>query len=183
MNTVYLFLAEGFEETEAITPVDIVRRAEIAVVTVSISGSKTVVGAHQIPIIADQLFEDTDFANDAILVLPGGLAGMQNLKAHKGLTELLDKQYATGKEIAAICASPSILGERGMLAGKEAICYPGFEGKLQGATISKLGVIKDKNIITGKGPGYSIQFGLKIVEIVKGKEKADEIAAQFQFVR
>lgn len=181
MKKVFIFLANGFEEIEAIAPIDILRRAGIETITVSISDKKTVMGAHQIPIVADQLFDETEFDNNSLLVLPGGLDGMLNLKAHQGLKELLDNHYHSGREIAAICASPSILGERGMLEGKNAICYPGFEKNLKGATIAKQVVVKDENILTGKGPGVAIQFALKIVETIKGKAVADEIATQLQF--
>lgn len=176
MKKVFIFLADGFEEIEAIAPIDILRRAEIDVVTVSISDSNTVSGAHGIKIEADQLFTNTDFSLNDLLVLPGGGVGTRNLGAHNELKALLLKQHSDGKQIAAICAAPSVLGQLGILAGKEAISYPGFESQLKGAVISKSTVVKDENIITGKGPGVAIPFALKIVETLKGKDIADKVA-------
>ena len=176
MEKVFVFLADGFEEIEAIAPIDILRRAELDVVTVSISDSKTVKGAHGVKVEADQLFTETTFGENDYYVLPGGYDGMMNLSAHQGVNELLTKQHGAGKKLAAICASPSVLGKLGILEGKEAICYPGFEGNLTGATISKNSVVEDGNVITGKGPGVAVQFALKIVESLKGKETADQVA-------
>ncbi|MHB9056038.1 MAG: DJ-1 family glyoxalase III [Paludibacteraceae bacterium] len=176
MKKVFIFLADGFEEIEAIAPIDILRRAEIDVVTVSISDSNIVSGAHGIKVEADQLFTNTDFSFNDLLVLPGGGVGTQNLGAHNELKALLLKQHSEGKQIAAICAAPSVLGQLGILSGKEAISYPGFENQLKGAIISKNTVVKDKNIITGKGPGVAVSFALKIVETLKGKNIADKVA-------
>ena len=176
MEKIVVFLANGFEEIEAIAPIDILRRAELDVITVSISDSKTVAGAHGIKVEADQLFTETTFGENDYYVLPGGYDGMLNLSAHQGVNELLTKQHNAGKKLAAICASPSVLGKLGILEGKEAICYPGFEGNLTGATISKNSVVEDGNVITGKGPGVAVQFALKIVESLKGKETADQVA-------
>ena len=176
MKKVFIFLANGFEEIEAIAPIDILRRAELDVITVSISDSKTVAGAHGIKVEADQLFTETTFGENDYYVLPGGYDGMLNLSAHQGVNELLTKQHNAGKKLAAICASPSVLGKLGILEGKEAICYPGFEGNLTGATISKNSVVEDGNVITGKGPGVAVQFALKIVESLKGKETANQVA-------
>ena len=176
MKKVFIFLADGFEEIEAIAPIDILRRAELDVVTVSISDSKTVTGAHGIKVEADQLFTETTFGENEYYVLPGGYDGMLNLSAHQGVNELLKKQHSEGKKLAAICASPSVLGKLGILEGKEAICYPGFEGKLTGAVISKKSVVEDGNVITGKGPGVAVQFALKIVESLKGKETASQVS-------
>ncbi len=174
---VFIFLANGFEEIEAIAPIDVLRRAELDVVTVSISGCKTVEGAHGIKVKADQLFTETTFGENDYYILPGGLDGMLNLSAHEGVNELLKKQHSAGKKLAAICASPSVLGNLGILEGKEATCYPGFEEKLVGATVSTKSVVEDGNVITGKGPGVAIEFALKIVETLKGKAVADEVAA------
>lgn len=176
MKKVFIFLADGFEEIEAIAPIDILRRAELDVITVSISDSKTVTGAHGIKVEADQLFTETTFGENDYYVLPGGYDGMLNLSAHHGVNELLKKQHSEGKKLAAICASPSVLGKLGILEGKEAICYPGFEGKLTGAVISKKSVVEDGNVITGKGPGVAVQFALKIVESLKGKETASQVS-------
>jgi len=131
--------------------------------------------------MADQLFSETDFSDNAFLVLPGGGEGTKNLAAHKQLNELLLHQFERNKNLAAICAAPSVFGNLGILSGKEATCYPGFEEKLVGAEISGQTVVKSENIITAKGPGVAIQFALKIVETLKGSEVAHEIAKQLIF--
>lgn len=178
MQKAFIFLADGFEELEAIAPIDILRRADIPVVTVSISDTKMVVGSHKITVVADQLFSETDFTGNIYLILPGGGVGTKNLAAHKELNELLLKQSMKNKNLAAICAAPSVFGNLGILSGKEAICYPGYEEKLVGAIISENTVVKSDNVITAKGAGVAITFALKIVETLKGKEVADEIANQ-----
>jgi len=177
---VFLFLADGFEEIEAMAPVDIFRRAGIEVMTVSISDEKLVRGAHNISIMADSLFSETDFSDNDLLYLPGGMPGTKNLDAHEGLKKLLLKQASSNKKIAAICAAPSILGKLGLLNGKEAICYPGFEDQLTGAVLSKEKVVKSGAISTAKGAGVAIQFSLKLVEELKGKQAADKIADSIQ---
>ncbi|MEI8087416.1 MAG: DJ-1 family glyoxalase III [Paludibacter sp.] len=171
----YVFLAEGFEEIEAITPIDILRRADILVTTVSILSHKEVCGAHGIKIVADILFEDANYSDADMLLLPGGMPGTKNLDAHAGLKKLLQKQAEQGKSLAAICAAPSILGKMGLLDGKEAICYPSFEPQLLGATLSTQKVVKSGNIITAMGAGVAVPFALKIVEVLKGKDLADKI--------
>jgi len=177
----YVFLADGFEEIEAITPIDILRRADIEVVTVSISTSKEVRGAHNIIVLADCLFSETEFANNDLLILPGGMPGTKNLDAHNELKDLLCRQAEAGQKIAAICAAPSILGKMGLLNGKEAICYPNFENQLLGAKISKDKVVKSSTIITAKGAGVAVEFALKLVEELKGKATADKIAESICF--
>lgn len=172
---IYLFLADGFEEIEAIAPVDIFRRAGIEVVTVSVNQKTIVTGAHAIPVMADKIFEETEFTGDYTLFLPGGLPGTYNLDAHKGLHALLEKQAAEGKNIAAICAAPSILGKKGLLRGREAICYPGFEDKLEGATISEETMVKAGNIFTAKAAGVAVHFALAIVAELKGVDVAAKI--------
>lgn len=176
MNKVFIFLADGFEEIEAIAPIDILRRAQLDVTTVSISERREVIGAHGVKVLADKLFSETTFGADAYFVLPGGYDGMLNLSAHAGVNELLQQQHIAGKKLAAICASPSILGKLGILKGKKAICYPGFEDNLTGALLSEQPVVEDGNVITGKGPGVAIPFALKIVETLKGGEVAQQIA-------
>lgn len=173
---VFIFLADGFEEIEAIAPIDIFRRADIDVTTVSISKEKQVRGSHNIAVQADSLFAETDFSTNDLLYLPGGMPGTRNLDAHEGLKKLLLKQDEDNKRIAAICAAPSILGKLGLLTGKEAICFPGFENQLAGAIISKEKIVKSGKIITAKGAGVAIQFALKLVEELKGKTIAEKIA-------
>jgi len=173
---VYIFLADGFEEIEAIAPIDIFRRAKIEVITISISNNKTVSGSHGILVIADSLFSEADFNDNDMLYLPGGKLGTENLDAHEGLKDLISKQTLENKKLAAICAAPSILGKMGILNGKEAICYPGFENKLQGAILSENKIVKSGNIYTAKGAGVAVQFALKLVEELKGSELAQQIA-------
>ena len=174
---VYLFLADGFEEIEAIAPIDILRRANINIQTVSISGTKEVTGTHGIIIQADLLFTEVDFSLSDMLILPGGMPGATNLNAHVPLKELLINQYKEGKVIAAICAAPLVLGGLGLLRGKSVTCYPGFEPKLIEATPSGGPVEVDGNVITGKGPGLVFHFALSILKALKGDAVAEEVAS------
>ncbi len=175
-NSVFIFLASGFEEIEAISTIDVLRRGDIAVTTVSVTGEAIVAGSHGIKIVTDALFEELSFNDSELLILPGGMPGAQNLQNHAALGQLLKTQFNNKKLIAAICAAPKVLGHLNLLTGKEAICYPGYENELTGATVSKLNVVRDENIITAKGPAFSIEFGLKLVELIKGKAIADKIA-------
>lgn len=172
----YLFLADGFEEMEAITPIDVLRRAEIEVVSVAISDRKVVVGAHGISILADALFVEQNFEDATVLVLPGGMPGTKHLAAHQGLKKLLEQHTLQGRMIAAICAAPSILGKMDLLKGEEAVCYPGFENQLLGATICDAKVVQSGAIITAKGAGVAVQFSLKIVASLKGEAVANQVA-------
>ncbi len=173
---ILLFLAEGFEEIEAVAPIDVFRRAGIDVTTVSVSDKLTVTGAHGIGVNADVIFEKADLSGDFLIYLPGGMPGTTNLDNHTGLKKLIEKQAAKGATIAAICAAPSILGKMGLLKEKEAICYPGFESFLTDAKISSSTIVKSGNILTAKGPGVAIPFALKIVEELKGKDTAQQVA-------
>ncbi|MDR1368904.1 MAG: DJ-1/PfpI family protein [Dysgonamonadaceae bacterium] len=177
---VFVFLANGFEETEAIATIDILRRGDLRVNTVSITGNKLVTGAHGISVIADGTFDEADFSNGSMLVLPGGMPGASNLNAHEGLKNLLSFYYEAGKNVAAICAAPLVLGGLGILKGKKASCYPGFESQLTGATTTGNPVEKDGTVITGKGPGYVADFALALVAELQGKAKANEVAAGFR---
>ena len=170
-----IFLAEGFEEIEAVAPIDIFRRAAIEVITVSVTGNKVVNGAHAIPVTADVLFENAVFSNDDFLFLPGGLPGTTNLEKHEGLKALIKEKYDNGGEMAAICAAPSIFGKMNLLADKEAICYPGFEQALQGAKISNSKIVKAENVFTAKAAGVAIEFALSIVAHLKGDDVAKSI--------
>ncbi len=173
---IFVFLADGFEEIEAIVPIDIFRRAGIDVTTVSVSDSLEVNGAHQVKVFADVLFSETDFSENDLLYLPGGMPGTKKLDAHAGLKALLLIQAAEKKPIAAICAAPMVLGKLDLLEGLEAICYPGFEENLIGATLSKNKVVKSGLISTAKGAGVAMEFALKIVEDLKGKEISNKVA-------
>ncbi len=171
----YVFFAEGFEEIEAVTVVDVLRRAGVKIVMVSMTGNREVRGAHQIPVITDELFEFVDHQGADILILPGGMPGTRNLAASTKLGELLKKYNAEGKWVTAICAAPSILGGLGILKGKNATCYPGFEPQLEGATISHAPVVLDGNVITSRGAGTALDFALKLVEVSVGIEKAKNL--------
>ena len=153
MVKVYLFLANGFEEIEGLTVVDLLRRANIEIVMVSITGDLYVTGSHQITTKADVLFEKADYSDADMLVLPGGMPGTKYLSEHRGLDELLKQFFGKGKKLSAICAAPSVLGAKGILKGKHATCYPGFEEALDGAIVTNEAVVIDENIITSKGMG------------------------------
>ena len=172
---IYMFIADGFEEVEALCPLDIIRRAGLEAVTVGI-GKKEIVGAHGITVKTDicsrQYGKGRDFD---MIFLPGGMPGTLNLAKSKTVTEAIKNAAEKGRYIAAICAAPSILGDMGLLNGKEAICYPGFEKHLTGARISQNKVVLDGNILTAVGMGAALDMGLKIVEIFCSKEKSDEI--------
>ena len=174
--TIFLFLAEGFEEAEAVVTLDILRRGGLKVITVSLTGQNAVAGAHGIAVVADQLFDETDFSKGDMLVLPGGNPGTENLSEHEGLRILLLRYGSEGKRIAAICAAPSILGELELLKGKRATVYPGYENSLKGAIVTDAPVVKDGTVILAKGPGMAFDFGLAIVNELMGQKKADEVA-------
>ena len=177
MKKVFLFLAEGFEETEAVATMDVMLRGGLDVTSVSVTGKLLVTGAHGIAVNADTLFEKADISAGELLVLPGGMPGASNLNAHAGVKNALKQFAASGKKIAAICAAPLVLGGLDLLQGKKATAYPGFESSLKGATYVNSPTVKDGNIITGRGPGFAYEFGLAIVEELQGKAKADEVAA------
>lgn len=174
---VFVFLANGFEEIEAITTIDVLRRGNLKVNTVSIYDEKVVTGAHGIPVTADMTFQDSDFSNGSMLILPGGMPGASNLNAHDGLKNLLSFYFESGKNVSAICAAPLVLGGLGILKGKKVTCYPGFESQLTGAVVTGNPVEKDGTIITGRGPGFAIEFALALVAELQGQAKSDEVAA------
>ena len=176
MAKIAVMLAEGFEEIEGLTVVDICRRCGIDVVTVSIGEDRNVLGSHKIPVIADDIFSNVDFGGIDMIVLPGGLKGTQNLEACEPLMEKIDEFYRDDKYIAAICAAPSILGHRDILNGRVACSYPSFEGHLVGAVVSHNPVEKSDKVITGRGMGVSIEFALKIAEQFVSSEKVDDVA-------
>jgi len=181
MSKNFIFLAEGFEETEAITIVDLLRRASIDVTIVSVTGTILVKGSHSISILTDALFEEIDFSHAELLILPGGMPGSTHLADHKGLNDLLQHHNKKNKFIAAICAAPTVLGKLDILQNRNAICYPGFEMDLIGANIVDKTLIQDTNIITAKGPGYAIDFGLYLIQLLKGDEKSKEVADHFLY--
>jgi len=176
MEKIYLHLAEGFEEIEALTVVDILRRAKLDVVVVSTSNDLYVKGSHCITVRSDMLIKDVDYEKGNMIILPGGMPGTTNLKKCDILIDAIVKYNSQNKYIAAICAAPSILGELLILKNKKAIAYPSFEDKLIGAIITDEKVVRDANIITSKSVGTAIDFSLCIVEILKSKELACELA-------
>lgn len=176
MKHVAIMLADGFEEIEALTPVDVLRRADIKVTTVSISNLTNVTGAHDINIKADALFNDIDFNSISCIVLPGGMPGAKNLQQHQKLNDELIRFSNEDKLIGAICAAPMIPGSLGLLKDKKATCFPGFEDQLIDAKHTNEKVVFDGNILTAKGAGVSMMFALKLVELLTSKEKAKEIA-------
>lgn len=175
MKTVYVFLADGFEEVEALTPIDVLRRAGMKVITVSVMEELVVQGAHGVPVVADAMFADIDPEAADMLLLPGGMPGATNLDAHDGLSELILNFAALEKPLAAICAAPLVYGKRGLLKGRKATCYPGFEGYLEGAEYTAALVEQDGNFITAKGPGAAMAFAFAIVEKFCGVEKVLEL--------
>ena len=170
-----LFLATGFEEIEALGTADILRRAGLDLQLVSITDELTVTGAHGINIEADTFFEDVDFFEADMLILPGGMPGAANLASHSDLCERLRDHAYIGRPLAAICAAPLVLGRLGLLDGKRATCYPGFESELEGATCTGALVEVDGQFITGKGPAAVFEFGYAIVEMMKDKATADAL--------
>ena len=177
MKTAYVFFADGFEEVEALTSVDVLRRAGANALMVSVNGEKTVKGAHGISLCCDASIHEVDFAKADLLLLPGGMPGASNLAASETLNGQLQAFAAEGKLLAAICAAPRVLGKCGLLHGKKATCYPGFESYLEGAEVTGAMVQQDGNIVTGKGPAAALEFALKVAENLVGKAKADEVAA------
>ncbi|MCR4595663.1 MAG: DJ-1/PfpI family protein [Lachnospiraceae bacterium] len=173
---VYVFLADGFEEIEALTVVDLGRRAGLDVQTVSITRDKTVTGARGIPVVTDTVIKKVDWEGADMLVLPGGMPGTRNLEACEELMAHVDDMAGSGRNVSAICAAPTILGHRGILNGRRACCYPGLEGQLTGAMVCADTVSVDGNIVTSRGVGTAIDFALAIITKLVSKEKADEIA-------
>ena len=177
---VYVFLADGFEEVEALTPVDYVRRAGKHVVTVGVTG-KTVTGAHEIPVVCDMSIDDFNMnIDDEGIILPGGMPGTINLEKSEKVQSAIDFCVENKKMIAAICAAPSILGHKNLLDGKCAICFPGFEKELYGAIISDKYAVADGNIITAKGAGSASDFSFEIIRYLCSEEKAQEIKKTVQ---
>lgn len=177
MKQAFVFLATRFEEIEALGTVDILRRGGIRVTTVSIMGDLKVMGAHNIPVIADYVFEDVDFSNTDALILPGGIPGSNHLNTCTRLKELILEKHKEDKILAAICAGPMVLGGLGLLKGRKACCFPYFEPTMTGAIPTDNGVEQDGNIITCKGPGFVFDFGLTILKSLRDEEIADEVSA------
>ena len=176
IKKITVHLADGFEEIEAVSIIDVLRRADFEVVIVSVTGNLEVTGSHHIKITADQLFENINYETVDMIILPGGMPGSINLKNHFGLSQQILNFNKNGKYLGAICAAPIVFGNLGILEDKNATCYPGFENSLIGAKVTGSNTEIAKNIITGKGAGVAIEFALKIVELLANKEIANELA-------
>ena len=172
MKTCYVFLADGFEEIEALTVVDLLRRDNVPVQMVSLDGKPYVNGSHGIEVKADCTMPDVNLTQACMLVLPGGMPGTENLFHSEALKEMVLEFNNTNRRIAAICAAPSILGRWGILNGKKAVCYPGREEMLEGATVLKEEVVTDGNITTSRGMGTAIAFGLELLKLLDCETEA-----------
>ena len=178
MKKVSVFFAEGFEEIEALTVVDLCRRAGIQTDMVSVTDTLTVTGSHGIPVVTDKLMGEVAWEAQDMLVLPGGMPGTLHLEQVPKLMEAVKAFAANGKYIAAICAAPSVFGHLGLLKGKKACCYPGFEEALTGAEVIFDTCVKDGNIITARGMGCAIDFSAAIISALENEEKAAEITSK-----
>jgi 4-methyl-5(b-hydroxyethyl)-thiazole monophosphate biosynthesis len=171
---IYVFLAYGFEETEAIAPIDLLRRSGKKVVTVGV-GDNVIVGSHGLPVVADTIAQEAQLTDELEgIVLPGGMPGTLNLEKSKYVQAAIDYCAENGKVIGAICAAPSILGHKGLLKGRTAVCYSGFETQLEGANIGDTSVAEDGIFITARGAGVAVDFGLKLVEKLVSKAESDK---------
>lgn len=178
---VYIFLADGFEEIEALCPLDLLLRAGISIKSVGVGTKREIVGSHGIHVLADITEDEFNDASPEMVILPGGMPGTKNLEASRTVKKAIDDTSKSGGYIAAICAAPSILGKMGLLKGKEAICFPGFEKFLDGAKLSDKRVVRDGKVITAAGMGVALPFGLELISALMGQEKADLIASQTMF--
>lgn len=183
MAKIAVFFGEGYEEIEALTVVDMCRRAGIETVMVSITGNVCVTGSHGIKVEMDKLYEEVDFDALDMIVLPGGMPGTKNLEAHKELMEQVDAFDKAERYLAAICAAPSILGHRGILKGRKACCYPGFEKDLLDAQVVYGSVAVSEHVITSRGMGCAIDFSLAIIATLCGEEVAREKAEAVIYVK
>lgn len=175
MSQAVIFFADGLEEIEGLTVVDMLRRAGVDIQIVSVTGNLSVTGSHKIRITADVLFEEADFADTGLFVLPGGMPGTLELAEHRALGDLLKKADQDGRLIAAICAAPSVLGGLGLLSGRKATCYPGYEEKLTGAETSADQVVCDGNIITSRGMGTAIPFSAILADRLCGEGTGEKL--------
>ncbi len=181
MGKVCVFFGTGYEEIEALAVVDLLRREEIETEMVSITEDRTVTGSHGIAVVMDKILAEVNFDETDMLVLPGGMPGTKKLEACEALMEQVDTFVKAKKPVCAICAAPSILGHRGHLQGKKATAYPGFEEQLTGAEVLYEPAVTDGNIITGRGMGCAVAFGLAIVEYLKGTKTRDALAEKIVY--
>ena len=180
MCKVTVFIADGTEETECLTIVDLLRRAGVEVRLVSIMESEKIVSSHKVTIIADGQFDTEDYSDSDMLFIPGGMPGVTNMLAHEGLIELIRKFNEEGKRLGAVCAGPSVLGKAGALEGKKATCFPGWEDKLFCSEYTGAGVTTDGLITTWRGLGFTIDEGLELIRLLKGDEAAADIKRRIQ---
>ncbi len=176
MKKVCVLLAEGFEEVEALTVVDLLRRARVYVDTVSVTEEYMIRGSHGIAVQTEDLFDEVNLEEFDMIVLPGGLPGTTNLGAHSGVRRIVKDFAESGKYVAAICAAPTILSDLGLLKGKRVTCYPDMERKISGAVLTGAPAMVDGNIVTGQGVGAAVDFALELIAVLLGNEKAGEIA-------
>lgn len=177
---VYVFLADGFEEIEALAPIDILRRSGVEVLTVGVGGER-ITSSHKVGFVTD--ITDSEITLDGeleMIVLPGGMPGTINLEDNENVQRAIDFCVENERYIGAICAAPSILGRKDLLDGKEAICFPGFESELYGAKLSDKSVVRDGKIITAKGAGVAVKFGLALAALLTSQEQAEKLAASMQ---
>lgn len=181
MKKVYAFIADGSEETECLAVVDVLRRGGIELTLVSVENSPAVVSSHNVKITADKTFDMCDFSDADALFIPGGMPGTKRLGAHAGLCRELVSAANRGVRVAAICAAPSVLGKLGLLKGKRATCFPGFEDALEGAAYTSDGVVTDGNITTARGLGFAVDLGLELLALLTTKENAMKIKTAIQY--
>lgn len=181
MAKVFAFLADGLEEVECLAAVDVLRRAGVEVTLVSITGKREVTGSHNITFMADALFEEVNPDTADVLFLPGGMPGTTRLKEHEGVRAAIRKANQQGRRIAAICAAPSILGSMGILTGRTATCYPGFEEELKGVSYTSQGLVTDGNITTARGLGYALSLGIELIRLLQGPQQAERIRDAIQY--
>ena len=174
---VYMLLGTGFEETEAIAPLDLLRRAGVSVATVGLNG-KTIFGSHGIGITADMEIGEMDLTDLDMIILPGGLGGVASIRACTAAMEAIRFAWENGKYVAAICAGPTVLADLGITDGKNATCYPGWESQMGNANMVCEAAVRDGKLITGTSAGCAIPFGLALIEALKGQAEAARIAAQ-----
>ena len=178
---IYVFLANGFEGCEALAPIDILRRVGFDVLTVGVNG-KTALGAHNIPIVCDTTTDLVVLENIEAIILPGGMPGTTNLENDKTVQKAIDYAADNNLLIGAICAAPSILGHKGLLKGKNATCFPGFEKDLIGANYTDNQVVRDGNVITAQGAGVAFQFGFELLSYLKDEKAANDLKIQMKFI-
>lgn len=181
MKKVYVMLAQGFEIAEATLPIDILKRARVEVVTVSISDEQVVAASNGVKVVADQLLSQSDLSDGDMLFLPGGMPGSRNLAASQAVANVIMQYNEAGKWLAAVCAAPMVYGKMGLLSGLKATCYPGFEQDLLGATPVKQTCVRDGQFITGCGAGAGFALGREMAAVLVGEDTADAVLRQMMF--